>query len=71
MMKDIKKNELNDMEMNKVAGGSELPLYQTTKELMEMYKEQNIGQKQDEAVFEAVDTAWEVIKYALEKNFLK
>ena len=69
MMDEIKKNELNDMEMNKVAGGSDLLLYQTSKELMEMYKEQNIGQKQDEAVFEAVDTAWKVVKHALEEIF--
>ena len=42
------------------------PLFNTTKELLDRYKEQDLGEKQDEAFYNAVGTAWEVIKYAFD-----
>ena len=59
---------MNDMELEMAAGGhvGPDPLFNTTKELLDRYKEQNLGEKQDEAFYNAVGTAWEVVKYAFE-----
>ena len=66
MINDMKAYEMNEMEMNEVTGGFDLILHQTTQELVTMYTEQNLGEKQDEAFFNAVSTAWEVVKYAFD-----
>ena len=50
--------KMNDMELDHVAGGYlDIPLTESEKEL---------ANKMDEAFFNAVDTAWAVIKYAFE-----
>ena len=49
---------MNDMELAHVAGGYlDVPLTESEKEL---------ANKMDEAFFNAVGTAWEVIKYAFD-----
>ena len=58
MMNEMKKNELNEQEIENVAGGY------LGCELTESEKE--LANKMDEAFFNAVDTAWAVIKYAFE-----
>ena len=56
MMNNIKM--INDMELAHVAGGYlDAPLTESEKEL---------ANKMDEAFFNAVSTAWEVIKYAFD-----
>ena len=49
---------MNDMELARVAGGYlDIPLTESEKEL---------ANKMDEAFFNAVDTAWAVIKYVFD-----
>ena len=56
MMNNIKM--MNDMELDRVAGGYlDVPLTESEKEL---------ANKMDEAFFNAVDTAWAVIKYVFD-----
>ena len=68
MMDEIKKNELNEQEMDSVTGGiipmiPLPPLPDLTEEEMQQRKET------DEAIFNAVDTTWKVVKHALEEIF--
>lgn len=61
MINDMKKNELNDLEMNEVAGG-----FYSHSVLVPQISDQNQESEIDKAVFEAVSTAWEVVKHAFE-----
>ena len=70
MTNNMKAYELNEMAMNHVTGGNLPPvLKHPTQELVAMYEEQNMAQKQDEAFFNAASTAWEVVKHALGEIF--
>ena len=63
MMDELKKNELNEQEMENVAGG-----YLDVKgELSE--SEAELASKMDDAFYEAVDTAWKVVKHVFDDMF--
>ena len=61
MIQDMKELELNEQEMNSVTGG----YIRIPKELLDSIDHEKI-KEQDEAFYEAVGTAWEVVKYAFE-----
>ena len=63
MTNDMKAYELNDMEMNGVAGGTDVTaLVQAAEHL-----ERNTAfDGLDEKISEAASTAWEVVKHAFE-----
>lgn len=63
MMNDMKKNELTEQEMSGVAGGF-YPQSILAPEIADQSQAQ--GSEVDKAVFEAVNTAWEVVKHAFE-----
>ena len=67
MINDIKKNELNEMEMNEAVGCGcyHQMAYNSAQQLADMMNEHNVGEKQDEAFCNAVSTAYEVVKYVL------
>ncbi len=65
MMNEIKKNEMNDMELKNVTGGIfPMPPLPEVADLTEA-EEQRL-KEQDEAIFNAIGTAWEVVKHAFE-----
>ena len=65
MMDDIKKNELNEQEMESVTGGMfPMPPLPEVADLT-AEEEQRLKEK-DEAIFNALGTAWEVVKHAFE-----
>ena len=60
-------NELNDLEMINVAGGSSHDTVRLAEKVHEMIKEQNTeGPTIHETISDAVNTAWEVVKHAFE-----
>ena len=61
MITDMKKNELNELEMENVAGG-----FYSQSILVPEVADQNQESEVDKAVFGAVSTAWEVVKHAFE-----
>ena len=61
MINDMKKNELNEQEMNAVAGGF-YPQSILVPEIGDQSQESEV----DKAVFGAISTAWEVVKHAFE-----
>ena len=63
MINDIKKNELTEQEMNGVAGG----YLDVNGGLSE--SEAELAAKMDDAFFEAVDTAWKVVKHVFDDMF--
>ena len=63
MMDDIKKNELNEQEMKDVTGG----YLDVGGGLSE--SEAELAAKMNDAFFEAVDTAWKVVKNVFDDMF--
>ena len=61
MINDMKKNELTEQEMNDVAGG-----FYPQSMLVPEVADQNQASEVDQAVFGAINTAWEVVKHAFE-----
>lgn len=61
MINDMKKKELTEQEMSGVAGG-----FYSHSVLVPQVSDQNQESEIDKAVFEAVSTAWEVVKHAFE-----
>ena len=64
MTYDMKKNELNELEMENVTGGDNdiVDLMKATKVL----EQRNNNSDLDEKFCEAASTAWQVVKYAFE-----
>lgn len=60
VIQDMKELELNEQEMSSVAGGD----IRIPKELLDSIDQEKI-KAQDEAFYEAVGTAWEVVKHVL------
>ena len=63
MMNEFKKNELNEQELKGVAGG-----YLDVKGGLSE-SEAELAAKMDDAFYEAVDTAWKVVKNVFDDMF--
>ena len=62
MINNMKAYELNELEMNEVAGGYDAADVKKAVDGLDPYRRTDL----DEKVCEAAKTAWEVVKYAFE-----
>ena len=75
-MDDIKKNELNEQEMDNVTGGAFFSEPKSDGGYMQHYQKERgitvgeyLAQEIYDTVSEPVSTAWEVVKYVLDDMF--